>query len=236
MGAPGTGKSQAIMGLLDRIRERGDAAVIYDSKGTFTGHYYDAARGDILLNPLDKRSPVWTPWAEIEDEMDADRLAQSLIPAGDHSTPFFHDTARAMLSAAMSKMLPRRGFEPSLEQLLQLLLHGSPEQREAFYRNTDVTQIFDQGGERMRVSVEQNLRTYLRSLRHLPLAEKGDGDSSRSCATSRASTAATGSPGCSCPRPCGSSTPRSSLCSPAGWTALPPQSCPWASAASAAAG
>jgi len=176
IGAPGTGKSQAIMGLLDRIRERGDAAVIYDSKGTFTGHYYDAARGDILLNPLDKRSPAWTPWAETLDEMDADRLAQSLIPAGDHSTPFFHDTARAMLSAAMSKMLPRRGFEPSLEQLLQLLLHGSPEQREAFYRNTDVTQIFDQGGERMRVSVEQNLRTYLRSLRHLPLAEKGDGE------------------------------------------------------------
>ena len=86
IGAPGTGKSQAIMGLLDAIRERGDAAVIYDSKGTFTGHYYDQQRGDILLNPLDQRSPAWTPWAEIEDEMDADRLAQSLIPAGDHST------------------------------------------------------------------------------------------------------------------------------------------------------
>ncbi|MGE3738214.1 MAG: type IV secretion system DNA-binding domain-containing protein [Geminicoccaceae bacterium] len=176
IGAPGTGKSQAIMGLLDAIRERGDAAVIYDSKGTFTAYYYDAQRGDILLNPLDKRSPAWTPWAEIEDEMDADRLAKALIPAGDHSTPFFSDTARAMLSAAFSKMLPRRGREPSLEQLLQLLLHGSPEKREAFYRNTDVTQIFDRGGERMRVSVEQNLRTYLRSLRHLPLAEKGDGE------------------------------------------------------------
>ena len=54
----------------------------------------------MLLNPLDARTRPWSPWAEIEDEMDADRLAQSLIPAGDHSTPFFHDTARAMLSAA----------------------------------------------------------------------------------------------------------------------------------------
>ena len=175
IGAPGTGKSQAIMGLLDAIRERGDAAVIYDSKGTFTAYYYDPRRGDILLNPLDDRSPAWTPWAEIEDEMDADRLAKALIPAGDHSTPFFADTARAMLSAALSKMLPRRGLEPSLEQLLHLLLHGSPEEREAFFRNTDVVQIFDRGGERMRVSVEQNLRTYLRALRHLPLAEKNDG-------------------------------------------------------------
>lgn len=176
IGAPGTGKSQAIMGLLDAIRERGDAAVIYDSKGTFTAYYYDARRGDILLNPLDDRSPAWTPWAEIEDEMDADRLAKALIPAGDHSTPFFADTARAMLSAALSKMLPRHGRKPSLEQLLHLLLHGSPEEREAFFRNTDVVQIFDKGGERMRVSVEQNLRTYLRALRHLPLAEKGDGE------------------------------------------------------------
>jgi type IV conjugative transfer system coupling protein TraD len=175
IGAPGTGKSQAIMGLLDRIRERGDAAVIYDSKGTFTAYYYDAQRGDILLNPLDKRSPAWTPWAEIEDEMDADRLAQSLIPAGDHSTPFFSDTARAMLSAALGKMLRQKDQQPSLAQLLQLLLHGAPEAREAFFRNTDVVQIFDQGGERMRVSVEQNLRTYLRALRHLPLAEPGDG-------------------------------------------------------------
>ena len=108
--------------------------------------------------------------------MDADRLAQSLIPAGDHSTPFFHDTARAMLSAALSKMLPQRGREPSLEQLLQLLLHGSPEQREAFYRGTDVTQIFDQGGERMRVSVEQNLRTYLRYTAPSAAGQKGGGE------------------------------------------------------------
>mgnify|MGYP000072394024 CR=1 FL=1 len=176
IGAPGTGKSQAIMGLLDRIRARGDAAVIYDSKGTFTGHYYDPKRGDILLNPLDKRSPAWTPWAEIEDEMDADRLAQSLIPAGDHSTPFFHDTARAMLSAALMKMRGTKGDKPALERLLQLLLHASAEQREAFYRGTDVTQIYDKGGERMRVSVEQNLRTYARTLRYLPLQSGGPDD------------------------------------------------------------
>ena len=69
-------------------------------------------------------------------------------------------------------MLPHAGDEPALERLLHLLLHASTEEREAFYRGTEVTQIFDQGGERMRVSVEQNLRTYARSLRYLPLAER----------------------------------------------------------------
>ena len=133
-------------------------------------------------------------------------------------------------------MLPRRGFEPSLEQLLQLLLHGSPEQREAFYRNTDVTQIFDQGGERMRVSVEQNLRTYLRSLRHLPLAEKGDGEQFSILRHIQGIDSRDRQPWLFLPSPCASSTPRSSRCSPAGWTALSPRSCPAASSASAAAG
>ena len=158
------------------IRARGDAAVIYDSKGTFTSHYYDAERGDVLLNPLDARTRPWSPWAEIEDEMDADRVAHALIPAGDHSTPFFHDTARAMLSAALMQMRGMRGNEPALERLLQLLLHASSDEREAFYRGTDVTQIYDKGGERMRVSVEQNLRTYVRTLRYLPLTSGGADD------------------------------------------------------------
>ena len=105
IGSPGTGKTQAILGLLDAIRERGDAVVIYDSKGVFTGHYYDEHRGDVLLNPLDARTRPWSPWAEIEDEMDADRVAHALIPAADHSMPFFHDTARAMLSAALGEDL-----------------------------------------------------------------------------------------------------------------------------------
>ena len=157
-------------------RARGDAAVIYDSKGTFTSHYFDPKRGDVLLNPLDARTRPWSPWAEIEDEMDADRVAHALIPAGDHSTPFFHDTARAMLSAALMQMRGMRGNEPALERLLQLLLHASAEQREAFYRGTDVTQIYDKGGERMRASVEQNLRTYARTLRYLPLQSGGEGD------------------------------------------------------------
>ena len=168
-------------------------------------------RGDVLLNPLDARTRPWSPWAEIEDEMDADRVAHALIPAGDHSTPFFHDTARAMLSAALMQMRGMRGNEPALERLLQLLLHASSDEREAFYRGTDVTQIYDKGGERMRVSVEQNLRTYVRTLRYLPLTAAVR-TTSRSCATSRASTAVTGSRGCSCPRRCAPSTPRSSPC------------------------
>ena len=72
IGGPGTGKTQAILGLLDATRARGDAAVLYDGKGTFTSHYYDPKRGDVLLNPLDARTRPcrpgprpWTRWMPI---------------------------------------------------------------------------------------------------------------------------------------------------------------------------
>ena len=73
-----------------------------------------------------------------------------------------------MLSAVLPKMQRIEDKEPALEHLLQLLLHASAEEREAFYRGTDVTQISEPGAERMRVSVEQNLRTYARTLRWCP--------------------------------------------------------------------
>ena len=174
IGSPGTGKTQAILRLLDAIRARGDAAVIYDSKGTFISHCYQARHGDILLNPLDARTLPWSPWAEIEDAMDADRVAMALIPDGGHKEPFFHETARIMLSAALTKLAD--AGDARLSRLLHLMLHASIEERAAFYAGTEAAQTYDQGGDRMRASVEQNLRTYARSLRYLPLASGGKGD------------------------------------------------------------
>ena len=173
IGSPGTGKTQAILRLLDAIRARGDAAVIYDSKGTFTSHHYQA-RHDVLLNPLDARTLPWSPWAEIEDAMDADRVAKALIPDGGHKEPFFHETARILLSAALSKL--EDDGDGKLGRLLHLMLHASIEERTAFFAGTEAAQTYDQGGDRMRSSVEQNLRTYARSLRYLPLASGGKGD------------------------------------------------------------
>lgn len=173
-GSPGTGKTQAILRLLDDISTRGDAAVIYDSKGTFTSHYFDARRGDILLNPLDARTLPWSPWAEIDDAMDADRIAKALIPDGGHKEPFFHETARVLLSAALCKLAD--AGDGKLELLLHLMLHASIEERTGFFAGTEAAQTYDTGADRMRSSVEQNMRTYARSLRYLPLGSGRQGD------------------------------------------------------------
>jgi hypothetical protein len=56
-GSTGTGKTTAILDLLDQIRSRGDAAVLFDPDGTFISHFY-RHQHDVLMNPLDSRMPL----------------------------------------------------------------------------------------------------------------------------------------------------------------------------------
>jgi hypothetical protein len=59
MGDTGVGKTQLIMQCLRQIRQRGDSAIVYDPACEYIQRFYDAGRGDIVLNPLDTRCPYW---------------------------------------------------------------------------------------------------------------------------------------------------------------------------------
>jgi hypothetical protein len=61
MGDTGAGKSRLIMQLLLQIKGRGHSAIVYDPACEFVQRFYDANRGDIILNPLDARCPYWGP-------------------------------------------------------------------------------------------------------------------------------------------------------------------------------
>jgi hypothetical protein len=52
---------------------------VYDPALEFTSRFYDAARGDVILNPLDKRCPYWGPSEELRRSSEADALAVSLF-------------------------------------------------------------------------------------------------------------------------------------------------------------
>src|SRR4029078_12871167 len=67
LGDPGTGKSQTIHHFLLQIatRQPAEAAVIYDPAIEFVKRHYNRKRGDIILNPLDQRSPYWSPSHEV---------------------------------------------------------------------------------------------------------------------------------------------------------------------------
>ena len=93
MGDTGVGKTQLITQLLMQVAERGDSAVVYDPATEYVQKFFDAERGDIILNPLDARCPYWGPAQEIESNAEADAVASSLYqPTGEGKDEFFHQT------------------------------------------------------------------------------------------------------------------------------------------------
>ena len=80
IGTTGTGKSTAIREMLSAALARGDRAVIADPDGGYLRHFYNAARGDVILNPFYPDAAKWHLLGEIKNDYDVDQLARSLIP------------------------------------------------------------------------------------------------------------------------------------------------------------
>lgn len=78
-GRTGAGKSTLIRQLLRQIRARGEAAIVLDRDCEFLSEFYDEQRGDVVLNPLDRRCPFWSPWMEFREEGDIAGMIGSLI-------------------------------------------------------------------------------------------------------------------------------------------------------------
>jgi hypothetical protein len=57
IGDTGSGKTTIIVQMLRQIQTRGHSAILYDPACEFIERFYDSARGDIVLNPLDRRCP-----------------------------------------------------------------------------------------------------------------------------------------------------------------------------------
>jgi hypothetical protein len=98
MGDSGTGKSTLIREILVQIDARGDTAIIYDPAREYTPQFYRPARGDVILNPLDARSPTWRPGDELEHDAEAHTLARSLFPDQPFEPPFFVDAPRRIFA------------------------------------------------------------------------------------------------------------------------------------------
>ena len=97
-GTTGAGKTVLIADLVEQIRSRGERCVLYDKMGSYTETFFDPAR-DVLLNPLDARSPRWSPFLEARSARDFDTMAAALIPRQkDAADPFWITAARQLFS------------------------------------------------------------------------------------------------------------------------------------------
>src|SRR6266851_5600168 len=111
-GSPGAGKSTLIRHTLLQVQERRQSAIVIDPDCEFVQEFYNEARGDVVLNPLDARCPFWSPWLEFRDDsftMDAEAMAASLIrsQARTPTEEFFRESGRTLLEATFSVIKDR---------------------------------------------------------------------------------------------------------------------------------
>jgi Type IV secretion-system coupling protein DNA-binding domain len=117
LGDTRSGKTQIIHRFLEQIARREDeAAVIYDPSCELIKAHFNTKRGDVVLNPLDERSPFWSPEFEClrRNKTDFTTLADSFFPGrGDRTSSvgkFSNDAARDLFARMLE-------FGPDPEKL-----------------------------------------------------------------------------------------------------------------------
>lgn len=172
VGTPGTGKSVAMGQALEGVGRQWPA-IIYDTKGDFLVRSYRPGL-DVILNPLDARSPAWTPWDEIEMPADAEVVAKSWIPSTGQGETYWVDAARQLFVAILLSVPETKRTN---RELWRLVAEAEQDELAALLRGTSAHRLFaDSAAERMRESVRNTLVTAVRGLQELePDAKAGAG-------------------------------------------------------------
>jgi type IV conjugative transfer system coupling protein TraD len=168
-GAPGTGKTNLIVTMLEGIRTSGKRAIVYDTAGTFVEKFF-RPEVDTLLNPLDQRTAHWSPWVDVPRDYHYDQIAESTIPdkTGD---PFWAKAARGTLVAVLRKLAQQKHTFVSL--LLDRLLRSKLKDLAAFAAGTDAAAFISTEGERTSAGIQAELASVMRSFAYLDDTEDG---------------------------------------------------------------
>jgi hypothetical protein len=159
MGDTGTGKSALIRQLLQQLEHRGDTAIVYDPALEYLPQFYRPERGDVILNPLDARSPYWTPSDEWSHDAETLTLATSWFPDQHDDNHFFTDAPRRIFAHLLT-------LRPSPEELSYWLCH--PAELDARLAETPYAVMIDPQGPHQRVGVLASLNMIADTLALLP--------------------------------------------------------------------
>src|SRR5450631_1890369 len=148
IGTTGTGKSTAIRELVGGALARGDRAVFADPDGGYRALFFDRYRGDVILNPFERDSVRWDPFAEIAEPCDIDQLSAGLIPAGaDASSNEWRAYARTFLSAVLRHCRFER--RSNCGELWRLLAVASGDELRVVVAGTPAQPFLDSENARM---------------------------------------------------------------------------------------
>ncbi len=152
IGTTGTGKSTAIREILQSALDRGDRAIIADPDGGYLDRFFSAARGDLILNPFDKRSRSWDLFSELTEEFDVEQLARALIPDTEGEDRSWRGYARTFFTAVTQQLwaLARTGRHTiTLGELYRVLTMASHEELKILVQHTPAQSFLENGNERM---------------------------------------------------------------------------------------
>jgi type IV secretory pathway TraG/TraD family ATPase VirD4 len=175
-GKTGSGKSNFIRHMLRQIEARGGTAVVLDPDSEYVSEFYRPQRGDLILNPLDQRCPVWSPWSELRREsfgMDAEALAQSLIPdvpnsfAQNGTDRFFRRSGRTTLVSIFETAKPQ--VPETITQLVAL----PRDQLKLALKDTPAEALIDPGAHDQGAGIVAMATNATNPFRYLPPEESG---------------------------------------------------------------
>jgi type IV secretory pathway TraG/TraD family ATPase VirD4 len=167
MGDTGAGKSALMFQVLRQVRSREDSAIVYDPAREFVKRFYDPGRGDVILNPLDRRCPYWGPAEELRSRSEAKALASSLFqPPHDKKNEFFIESPQKIFAFLMA-------YGPTPDQLVAWM--SNPEEIDRRLKGTEHAHLIDPLAYQQRAGVLASLSLVADSLRLLPKRDESNG-------------------------------------------------------------
>jgi type IV secretory pathway TraG/TraD family ATPase VirD4 len=163
IGDTGSGKTTIIVQMLRQIQARRHSAIIYDPACEFIERFYSEARGDIVLNPLDRRCPYWGPSEELVRRAEARTIAASLFqPTNDKKGEFFVESPQKIFAHLLLDL-------PTPQQLVHWMSH--PEEIDRRIKGTELASLIDPSAPQQRSGVLASLSLIADSFRLLPAKE-----------------------------------------------------------------
>src|SRR5277367_5667071 len=160
IGDTGAGKSALLFQVLRQISSRGDSAIVYDPAREYVKRFYDPTRGDVILNPLDKRCPYWGPAEELRTRSEAKALSVSLFqPPQDRKGEFFIESPQKIFAFLMA-------YGPTPDELVKWM--SDPEEIDRRLKGTEHAHLIDPKAHQQRAGVLGSLGLVADSLRLLP--------------------------------------------------------------------
>ncbi|ENG7912479.1 type IV secretion system DNA-binding domain-containing protein [Acinetobacter baumannii] len=165
VGAPQSGKSQAIRAMLAQIRKRKKKAIVYDPSGEFTQEFFRPGV-DIILNPFDDRSPNWNIWNEVEEDHHYDSISDALIPITPNGDQFFPPAARRLISDVM-RVLGEQDSTKTNKNLYESISLATLQDLHEMLAGTAGATYVDPKTEKTGVNIKMQILNYLTPFRYL---------------------------------------------------------------------